>query len=46
MPDTTYHYYRWSGDSGVYMCDSGTYEAFEYTAQMLCLWSSLHWCPP
>ena len=35
VPDTTYHYYRWSGDSGVYMCDSGTYEAFEYTAQML-----------
>ncbi|HNW85537.1 MAG TPA: DUF4340 domain-containing protein [Candidatus Limiplasma sp.] len=35
VPDTTYHYYRWSGDNGVYMCDSGIYEAFEYTAHML-----------
>lgn len=35
VPGTTYHYYRWSGDSGVYMCDVGTYEAFEYTAAML-----------
>lgn len=35
VPDTTYHYYRWSGDTGVYMCDSGIYEAFEYTAHML-----------
>ena len=35
VPGTTYHYYRWSGDPGVYMCDAGTYEAFEYTALML-----------
>lgn len=35
VPGTTYHYYRWSGDDGVYMCDSGIYEAFEYTAKML-----------
>ena len=35
VPGTTYHYYRWSGDDGVYMCDCGTYEAFEYTAHML-----------
>ena len=35
VPGTTYHYYRWSGGSGVYMCDTGTYESFEYTSQML-----------
>lgn len=35
VPDTTYFYYRWSGDNGVYMCDEGLYEAFEYTAAML-----------
>lgn len=35
VPETTYHYYRWSGDPGIYMCDAGVYEAFEYTAQML-----------
>jgi len=35
VPNTTYYYYRWSGDNGVYMCDNGVYEAFEYTAKML-----------
>lgn len=35
VPGTTYHYFRWSGGDGLYMCDIGTYEAFEYTAQML-----------
>ncbi len=35
VPGTTYHYYSWSGDDGVYMCDSGIYDAFEYTAHML-----------
>ena len=35
IPGTTYYYYRWSGSEGVYMCDSGLYEAFEYTANML-----------
>lgn len=34
-PETTYHYYRWSGDPGIYLCDAGTYEAFEYSASML-----------
>ena len=28
VPETTYYYYRWSGDNGVYMCDNGVYEAF------------------
>ena len=35
VPGTTYHYYRWSGAAGVYMCDVGIYEAFEYSAKML-----------
>ncbi len=34
-PETAYYYYRWSGDKGVYLCDEGIYEAFEYTAHML-----------
>jgi len=33
--DTTYHYYRWSGDNGVYLCNEGVYETFNYTADML-----------
>lgn len=32
---TTYYYYRWSGNEGIYMCDEGLYEAFEYTANNL-----------
>ena len=35
VPGTTYYYYRWSGDDGVYMCDVGIHEAFAYTSQML-----------
>ena len=35
VPESTCYYYRWSGDSGVYMCDSGIYEAFALTPQML-----------
>ncbi len=35
VPETGYYYYRWSGEKGVYMCDSGIFEAFEYTAAML-----------
>ena len=35
VPGTTYHYYRWSGADGVYMCDVGTFEAFDYTAEAL-----------
>ena len=35
MLDTTYHYYRWSGDNSVYLCNTGVYETFEYTADML-----------
>ena len=35
MPGATEYYYRWSGDDGVYLCSSGVYETFEYTAAML-----------
>ncbi|MCL1854572.1 MAG: DUF4340 domain-containing protein [Clostridia bacterium] len=35
VPESSCYYYRWSGDPGVYMCDSGIYEAFEMTPQML-----------
>lgn len=28
VPNTTYAYYRWSGDSGIYMCDVGIRETF------------------
>jgi hypothetical protein len=35
MTSTTYYYFRWSGDDGVYLCNSGAYETFEYTAEML-----------
>ena len=35
VPESACYYYRWSGDPGVYMCDSGIYEAFELTPQML-----------
>lgn len=35
VPETGYYYFRWSGDPGVYMCDEGVYQSFEYTAQML-----------
>lgn len=32
VPNTTYAYYRWSGDEGVYMCDSGIAETFALTS--------------
>ncbi|MFH1513759.1 MAG: DUF4340 domain-containing protein, partial [Bacillota bacterium] len=35
LPETSYYYYRWSGDNAVYLCSSGIYETFEYTAEML-----------
>ena len=35
LADTTYYYYRWSGDDGVYLCNTGVYETFEYTADLL-----------
>ncbi len=35
VPGTTYFYYRWSGDQGVYMCDTGIHDAFDYTPQTL-----------
>ena len=35
MLDTTYHYYMWSGDSGLYLCNTGVYETFENAADML-----------
>lgn len=35
VPNTTYSYFRWSGDEGVYMCDTGISELFAYTANQL-----------
>ncbi|MBO5502814.1 MAG: DUF4340 domain-containing protein, partial [Clostridia bacterium] len=35
VPHTTYSYFRWSGDHGVYMCDAGIAEIFGYTANRL-----------
>lgn len=35
VPYTTYSYYRWSGDGGVYMCDAGIAEIFGHTANQL-----------
>ena len=35
VPNTTYAYYRWSGDKGVYMCDVGVAEAFALTQNHL-----------
>ncbi len=34
-PESTYTYYRLSGVDGVYLCDVGTAECFQYTAGML-----------
>lgn len=35
VPMTTYSYYRWSGDPGVYMCDAGIAEVFALEEQRL-----------
>lgn len=35
VPGTTYSYFRWSGDAGVYMCDAGIRETFAHTANRL-----------
>ena len=35
VPNTTYAYYRWSGDPGIYMCDVGIAEAFALTRSHL-----------
>jgi hypothetical protein len=35
QPSMSYHYFQWSGDSAVYLCNSGVYETFECTADML-----------
>lgn len=35
VPNTTYAYFRWSGDPGVYMCDVGVKEAFALTENHL-----------
>ncbi|MBE5800829.1 MAG: hypothetical protein E7319_00890 [Clostridiales bacterium] len=35
VPLTTYSYYRWSGDPGVYMCDVGIAEIFALEANRL-----------
>ncbi len=34
-PETQLYYCRWSGDPGIYLCEQGVYQAFEYTAPML-----------
>lgn len=35
VPNTTYSYFRWSGDEGIYMCDAGIGELFGHTANQL-----------
>ena len=35
VPTTSYSYFRWSGDDGVYMCDSGLTDALLTTATRL-----------
>lgn len=35
VPETTYAYYRWSGDAGVHMCDAGVAEVLALTADRL-----------
>lgn len=35
VPHTTYAYYRWSGDPGIYMCDVGITEALALTQSHL-----------
>lgn len=35
VPNTTYAYYRWSGDAGIYMCDVGIRETFALTRKHL-----------
>ena len=35
VPETTYSYYRWSGDNGIYMCDVGISDALLMTANRL-----------
>jgi len=35
VPNTSYAYYRWSGDPGIYMCDVGIAEAFALTEKQL-----------
>ena len=35
VPHTTYSYYRFSGDPGIYMCDAGIAEIFGFTARQL-----------
>lgn len=35
VPNTTYAYYRWSGDPGIYMCDAGIKELFSITQNHL-----------
>lgn len=35
VPETSYSYYRWSGDDGIYMCDAGINDAFSLTENRL-----------
>lgn len=44
VPTTSYSYFRWSGDDGVYMCDSGLTDALLTTATRLLPWSNPR-CP-
>ncbi len=35
VPDTSYSYFRWSGDDGIYMCDVGAADALDVPADRL-----------
>lgn len=35
VPHTTYSYFRWSEDEGIYMCNEGIADIFSYTARRL-----------
>lgn len=35
VPHTTYSYFRWSEDPGIYMCNEGIADIFSYTARRL-----------
>lgn len=35
VPHTTYSYFRWSEDAGIYMCNEGVADIFSYTARRL-----------
>lgn len=35
VPETSYSYFRWSGDAGIYMCDSGVADALSQPSDRL-----------